>query len=751
MADYGQFETTRQGAQPLEGYVFFWGNGSVAGTSAAGVDGSGGAVFGSTLPACGGTAAPTPTFTDTWTGGNDTDIAGRTVGVGTWTNVAPAGAADIVSGVLVSQVTAQNYGAYTLNGTGLGANQSISLTGKFTANPVAGAFTWFALIWDADVGLSLYCTLARSIADNTLSVVIDLYDSANPLPIETYTTTAFTLNTEHTIRMDVVGTKLYGYLDDVLVALGTDTAVAPVNPGALLGTSTAGVQQAAVTRFAVGAAVAAGNETQVASYGMEHWDGPDDPEIDGRTFDGGGQVCLSSGIWTKTITRVQAGAIVSNEAHYTPPSGGTGTPWTHYVATGLTGVGNDYRIESTWRLIGQPPGSEQAWASLIARHTLTSESGYEFICFVEPGGVGVGGTVFRIDKIVSESYTTLVNNERLTGAIALGDHSIAMHVEGNRICGYYDGELVAVAVDPANLYPSGYPGICFYGEEVVVTSWSVYADPVSQPCGGGGTGAVGEPLLTLAYTTADVPWTYQGIDFIPFIGHRTNFNSGSGERTAAEIELSVPFDHPVATLAMQGVPRGPIGCTVYRVDRQDLTDGAAAIPLQGQITRYHIEGRWCVVTLGNVGTLLTRKLPRMLTQRSCPHVLYGPFCQADQSAFTFAGLEVISVLGRSVTVSGASAMSTDATYFQEGVLLTTDGLREFIEAQSGDTLQLKQPVPGLGEGDTVTLVAGCDHKARTCDTRFNNIQHYGGEIGMPDRNPATGAGLQGTGSSVEAA
>jgi uncharacterized phage protein (TIGR02218 family) len=254
--------------------------------------------------------------------------------------------------------------------------------------------------------------------------------------------------------------------------------------------------------------------------------------------------------------------------------------------------------------------------------------------------------------------------------------------------------------------------------------------------------AVPEPLLTLNYTTADVPITYEGEEYTPFIGVRSPFRSGSGERTASEIELRLPFDHPVSTLCMGNPGQGPVGVTVLRLDRQDLADGAAAIPLQGQVTRHRIEGRWCVITLGNVGTLLTRKLPRILTQRHCPHVLGGPFCQVDLAAFTHADLVVASVEGRLVAVTGAEAAgSGDDTYFQEGVLRTADGRSAFIEQQNGDVLTLKEAIAGLDESDIVTLVAGCDHQAVTCDTRFGNIAKFGGEVGMPDRNPFTGGGL----------
>jgi hypothetical protein len=101
-----------------------------------------------------------------------------------------------------------------------------------------------------------------------------------------------------------------------------------------------------------------------------------------------------------------------------------------------------------------------------------------------------------------------------------------------------------------------------------------------------------------------------------------------------------------------------------------------------------------------------------------------------------------------VTVSGANAIAgSDVHYFQEGVLRTADGRSMFIEAFDAgtvaDQLTLKERLDGLEENDIVTLVAGCDHQATTCDTRFVNIEKFGGETNLPDRNPFTGAGLGG--------
>lgn len=757
-----RYEPTRQDAEPVELYKFFWGNSSVSGTSAGGgVDPT---VFGSTLPSCEGVAAPTFTVVETWTGGDDTDIDGRALsgGIGTWAkNTLATSRIDIVGGVAVLPAIDNIFPEYRVTGTSLAANQSVKATFKFTSNPGIGEQVECGVLArvdtsGADKSYALYCNRQKDGLGNIHQAVgLQLWNDPDYTTLSTYSTAAFALNELHTIRLDCVGNKIYGYLDDVLVVFGTDSSNVRTSgdPGFFEDRVDPLLSSVAVTRWEAGIANTPGNDSQVAAYGLEHWDGPDDPNIDGRELDGGGSLCLQGAVWTDTIpARPSYGRIESNDCHHTernPYSPGDAN-WKHYVAKNVTGLGNDYRVEATVDLIAQPPGlasPDSAWASLLARHVDNTESGYEFVAQFAAGGPGVGGMSFKIYSVTNEIYTTLAGPlDRLTGEVDLGEHTIAIHVSGNRICGYFDGELILVTADPNNTYPSGgYPGICLNGSEVVIKQWAVFGDPATQPCEGSLQST--DPLLTLNYTTADLPITYEGEVYTPFVGARSSLQLGTGESSAHEIDLWCPLDHPIATLAETGVPRGPIGVIVYRLDRQDLSDGSAALILQGQIIRHMYEGRKAVLTLGNLGTLLARKVPRMLAQRHCPHVLYGPFCQLSLAAHTHEGLSVTGVSGRVITVSGASAIALaqgNPTYFQEGVLVTADGLREFIVAQSGDNLTLKQILPGLDledltEGTTVTLLAGCTHTASACDL-LGNIEHFGGEIGIK-RNPFTGAGL----------
>lgn len=787
MADYGTYETTRQSAQPAELYKFFWGNDSVAGTSAHPAPAELG-------PCCGEVPdlaydPATVYAVDAFDGADTASLVGRTpdgggdtsLDNGTWAHVTDSGTAIGITGNVAVRSSGSGTDAhYVLTGSGAGTDYGVEATGAFGAAP--GGNTWFAVLarQDATDETGVELRLTASGPGLVLSTNVSTDPLTTFLANEVQFITVPALGTgPHTIRLDAIGDQFFGYLDDeLLIAASIDDfefIAVPATPGSHspmfetghpgLCMSTQGVgNQVSVTQFRVAAPgvipapCASGSRTLMARDGF---DGADVADIEGRSLDGGG-TSAAQGTWSKIGTSNFNISIADDGAHQTTAAV---LPLTQavYLAEGITGLPADYSVECVMQ-IGTAhtiPTFRDNWITLKGRVPAGDvNSGYEAFAQFFPTSTGdnpvtIGGMEFGLYKMTAGVYTELAYSFNYHGTPDLGvDHTLGLCITGTTLCLYWNGKLQLTAEDGTHT-AAGSPGLGMLdgntvaghgdGTTFTVSEFSVYAvDPAAYV-------ADTTALLELNYTSADVEIEYEGSTYVPFIAHRTSFNSGSGERTASEIDLSVPFDHPVATLARQGVPRGPIGVTVYRLDRQDTTDGAAAIPLQGQITRIReTSDRWTVITIGNTGTLLTRKLPRMLTQRTCPHVLGGPFCQVDLSAFTHADLTVSSIAGRQVTVEGAAtAGGSDTTYFQEGVLLTADGLREFIESQSGDTLTLKQVVPGLGLDDTVTLIAGCDHQARTCDTRFANIARFGGEIGIPDRNPWTGAGLIGPGSTVE--
>lgn len=129
---------------------------------------------------------------------------------------------------------------------------------------------------------------------------------------------------------------------------------------------------------------------------------------------------------------------------------------------------------------------------------------------------------------------------------------------------------------------------------------------------------------------------------------------------------------------------------------------------------------------------------RRLYSRACTHVLYSPECGASP---IYATATVQEVAGSYVRLDDLAPSFEQAVI--GGWLQTADGRRYMITdfntwfsyaLTPGPTVALLTPAE-LQPGDEVRLYAGCDHSMQTCQSRFNNLDNYGGFPFIPSKNP----------------
>lgn len=121
---------------------------------------------------------------------------------------------------------------------------------------------------------------------------------------------------------------------------------------------------------------------------------------------------------------------------------------------------------------------------------------------------------------------------------------------------------------------------------------------------------------------------------------------------------------------------------------------------------------------------------RRLYSRQCSHVLYSSACGASPitgSAF------VLDVYGRNVELDGGVPGSVSGG-LAGGWLQTPDGARHMIISDDGSSVELLYPVV-IESGTEVLLTVGCDHSTATCQSRFDNLDNYGGFPAIPAKNP----------------
>lgn len=139
-----------------------------------------------------------------------------------------------------------------------------------------------------------------------------------------------------------------------------------------------------------------------------------------------------------------------------------------------------------------------------------------------------------------------------------------------------------------------------------------------------------------------------------------------------------------------------------------------------------------------VYTSLKRPVLRMRYQTTCPHVLYGNACRANRVSFAVPSTLISN--GGSTIYAAEFALYANG-YFTGGYIdwdTGTDVQRRFIIAHSGDHVDLNLPFAGIMGGAEIVAYPGCDHLLTTCNSKFNNVNNYGGQPFYPGKNPFMG-------------
>lgn len=121
---------------------------------------------------------------------------------------------------------------------------------------------------------------------------------------------------------------------------------------------------------------------------------------------------------------------------------------------------------------------------------------------------------------------------------------------------------------------------------------------------------------------------------------------------------------------------------------------------------------------------------RRLYSRNCSHVLYSAACGATPVTDSAVVLEVY---GRSIEIEDGVPGSLSGG-LAGGWLQTPDGARHMIISDYGSWIELLYPV-AIEPGTEVLLTVGCDHSTQTCESRFDNLDNYGGFPAIPAKNP----------------
>jgi uncharacterized phage protein (TIGR02218 family) len=206
-------------------------------------------------------------------------------------------------------------------------------------------------------------------------------------------------------------------------------------------------------------------------------------------------------------------------------------------------------------------------------------------------------------------------------------------------------------------------------------------------------------------------------------------------RLALEIRCSRSL--PVLDLFAVAPPEDIVLITLRRLH---AGDGEAVVMWMGRILNVTLNNAAAEIHCESVYTSLKRTGLRRLYQKSCPHVVYGSGCGLTRATYK-ATKTVSTVSGTTITVSSIGV--ADAYYAGGYLEWTSSGVvhRRAIRSQTGGSIEISFPIPGIAAAASVDLYPGCEHTLSTCTSKFANSDNYGGMPFFPTKNPFGGVAL----------
>jgi uncharacterized phage protein (TIGR02218 family) len=200
----------------------------------------------------------------------------------------------------------------------------------------------------------------------------------------------------------------------------------------------------------------------------------------------------------------------------------------------------------------------------------------------------------------------------------------------------------------------------------------------------------------------------------------------------SEINIELPRDDALAALCLPAPPEGVIGVTIFE---GHYGDNDFVVLWLGRVSTVSWPDDQRVrFACESVSADLKRPGLRARYQRICRHALYTSGCGVDPSGFEATGTAA-AVSGTTIT---AAVFGTQADgWFIAGKIQAGDAVR-MILTHAGTTITITAPITGLSVGDSFTAWAGCDHARGTCETKFDNLDKYGGFPWLPRKNPFSG-------------
>jgi uncharacterized phage protein (TIGR02218 family) len=237
--------------------------------------------------------------------------------------------------------------------------------------------------------------------------------------------------------------------------------------------------------------------------------------------------------------------------------------------------------------------------------------------------------------------------------------------------------------------------------------------------------------VTYRYVHYDDDVTVDGYVWQAAYLARTRFSRGDGTDKAS-ITISTSLEWPFLSVFSDGYPESRIGLSIYRTHLSD-PDLEKRLIWDGQVLSRKFSGKGvelsCEVPEVSFGTLGLRRR----FQRNCPFPLYSTSCRVNKELHKLtAQISSVSASGVTIGISG-----TDCTEYAGGFFnyqIPNFVRKVFITSGGQDYFTIQQPSSWIVAGITITMYLGCNKTTSACESKFSNLNNFGGFPGLPRDN-----------------
>jgi uncharacterized phage protein (TIGR02218 family) len=238
------------------------------------------------------------------------------------------------------------------------------------------------------------------------------------------------------------------------------------------------------------------------------------------------------------------------------------------------------------------------------------------------------------------------------------------------------------------------------------------------------------------YCSTESSIVYQSRTYKPFSGSRKTI-----KQTTDVLKDSISFTFPRADeFASQYLGFAPDDLVTVSIYRGHTTDssGMFVVYWKGRVIGSKTSGNEISIDCESVFTSIKRPGLRARFEYNCRHSLYLPSCGVNKESYKVQR-NIISISGVSIDIQGGSALGSG--YLTGGMLVTNLGISRFITSHVNDNIKIARPINGLTGGTLVSLYPGCDHSIGVCQSKFNNVDNFGGFPWVPAQNPFAGSSI----------